>query len=964
MRAGIGTKAATMRLNRREFLLGTGVLAVSLGPLRLLTRTADAQGGTAPTTPLPDYRGWEELYRQQWIWDAVVKGTHHVNCWYQRGCNWNVFVKDGVVWREEQVAAYPRTNPTVPDFNPRGCQKGACYSQRMYDASRVRYPLKRTGKRGEGKWTRVSWAQALEDIADRIIDVVHADGPGAIYWDAGGGISSGGHGVGLQRTNHLLDSVVLDINAEVGDQHPGALVTCGKTTFANSADDWLHSSLILVWGGNPLYTQIPNAHFLTEARYHGTQVVAIAPDLNASAIHADWWVPVNVGADAALGLALAQVIVAENLYNVDFVREQTDLGLLVRKDTRRFLRQSDVESGGAVDRFYAYDLATKGVKLVPQKTLALDGLVPALDGEYVVRIQQGKVAVTPVFALLRAHLQRYVPEAAATVAGSAPEVIRRLARRIAGSKTAAVMTQSNFSKFYHAVEMERAQFLVMALCGHFGRSGSGINALPLLTIDGAEAVGSAPALPLNAAVAAVAAATGPATLQAKSAGLTTEMFIFEQSRRAYAKGSLVASELFLHKFGGVAPLTGSARRWDPDLKQDFDGYLAEAVAKGWQFLPQTAPKIFFAVGGNILRRARGGDRLIDSLFSKLTLAVAVDSRLSTTALHSDYVLPAAAWYERDDITWATPLAPFSQVTTTATKPLGESKPDWEFHCLLLKAVQARALARGLSTFKDRSGEERRLDTIYDEFTFGKRYTETNVEDLLSDIVEVSSNLKGTTWAKLKEDGCARFTSIGNGYMPIGNATEIKPGETIVANTWHVQQRMPWPTLTRRLQFYIDHDSYLEFGHELPVHKDIPPVGGNLPLRVTGGHTRWSIHAAWRDSATLLHLQRGGPVMYISPVDAQPRRITDGAMVRVRNEVGSYEIQAKLSPAVRPGQVIVYHAWEPFQFRGQRSHQATNPSPINPLNLAGGYFHLQPTPALGGPGMHDRGTRVEVELART
>ena len=78
----------------------------------------------------------------------MAKGTHFVNCGYQRGCAWNVFVKDGIVWREEQVADYPQTNAEVPDFNPRGCQKGACYSDRMYDASRLARAAEAGGRAG------------------------------------------------------------------------------------------------------------------------------------------------------------------------------------------------------------------------------------------------------------------------------------------------------------------------------------------------------------------------------------------------------------------------------------------------------------------------------------------------------------------------------------------------------------------------------------------------------------------------------------------------------------------------------------------------------------------------------------------------------------------------------------------------------------------------------------------------
>ena len=218
----------------------------------------------------------------------------------------------------------------------------------------------------------------------------------------------------------------------------------------------------------------------------------------------------------------------------------------------------------------------------------------------------------------------------------------------------------------HGVEMERVQLLVLALCGHFGKKGSGMNAFASLTTDANEVAGVAPPLSMKLAVAAVGVEKAPAWLQAKWQGQTNEMFVYGETRKEYAKGGFLSATLFFHRFGGLAPLTGSSRQWDPHLKRDLDAYLTEAIDKGWQLPPTTEPKILFEVGGNILRRVRGYNRLIEGLLPKLDLFVTVDSRLSNTALHSDYVLPAAAWYERDDITWATPLAPFSQATTKAT----------------------------------------------------------------------------------------------------------------------------------------------------------------------------------------------------------------------------------------------------------------------------------------------------------
>jgi len=400
-----------MNISRRGFLKGTSAgLALSMvslrgshaaGPVGLTGGDPAALGthGAVPT-----YQGFEDLYRKKWRWDRVVKGTHFVNCWYQRGCNWNVFVKDGIVFREEQAGTYEQTRADVPDFNPRGCQKGACYSERMYDASRVVHPLQRAGKRGDGKWKRVSWDQALDRIADAVIDALRTDGPGSIVQDQGTAQTSGCAGLGAMRVSHVLDTPVLDVNCEIGDHHPGVAVTCGKIAFASSADDLFYSDLILIWGGNPTYTQIPNAHFINEARYHGARVITIAPDYNASSIHADEWIGVEIASDAALGLSLAHVMIEEGIYDKRFVKEQTDFPLLVRDDTRRLLRESDLERGGADDLFYLFDKRTQHVREASRKTLSIDGLDPALEGTFRVQTPEGEVAVRPVFARLRQRL--------------------------------------------------------------------------------------------------------------------------------------------------------------------------------------------------------------------------------------------------------------------------------------------------------------------------------------------------------------------------------------------------------------------------------------------------------------------------------------------------------------------------------------------------------------------------------
>ncbi|MBI2877170.1 MAG: molybdopterin-dependent oxidoreductase, partial [Candidatus Tectomicrobia bacterium] len=335
-----------------------------------------------------------------------------------------------------------------------------------------------------------------------------------------------------------------------------------------------------------------------------------------------------------------------------------------------------------------------------------------------------------------------------------------------------------------------------------------------------------------------------------------------------------------------------------------------------------------------------------------------------TALWSDYVLPAAGWYEKRDVRYGTLYVPFVHLTAPAVSPLYESKPEWEIFCRLARAVEERARQRGLSTFTDRRGQKRHLDRLYQEMTLGGRYPEGEHEGLARDLVGLSTNLAGVRWEELKARGFARFTGVGVSPISVGSACDIPPKQAAVSFSWHTEKKQPWPTLTRRMQSYLDQELYLELGEALPTYKESPKVGGNFPLVMTGGHARWSIHAAWRDDAWMLRLQRGVPLIYLSTADARARGIADGDEVEVKNEIDSFRIRAKVSPAVRPGQVIIYHAWESYQFKGGKLFQNLMPSPLNPIELAGGYYHLRPMFTCLNPGQSDRDTRVEVVKAHS
>src|SRR5215472_8862511 len=134
-------------------------------PVEALLRKAQffVPGGT----PSADFRevhrkggrAAEEFYRERWRHDKVVRSTHGVNC--TGSCSWKVYVKDGIITWETQQTDYPSTGPDSPEYEPRGCPRGASFSWYTYSPSRVRYPYVRGELLG-------MWREARQRLGDPV----------------------------------------------------------------------------------------------------------------------------------------------------------------------------------------------------------------------------------------------------------------------------------------------------------------------------------------------------------------------------------------------------------------------------------------------------------------------------------------------------------------------------------------------------------------------------------------------------------------------------------------------------------------------------------------------------------------------------------------------------------------------------------------------------------------------------
>jgi DMSO reductase family type II enzyme molybdopterin subunit len=944
---------------RRDFLRTSalGALALALTNLELACGSPPAEEavvgqGAAALASTPPYRAWEDLYRQKWSWDRVARGTHTMtNC--VSGCAWNLYVKDGVVWREEQQSPYAASSPGLPDFNPRGCQKGACGSTLMYSPSRVRYPLRRAGKRGEGRWERISWEEALSTIAGAMVDAIEKEGPSSILCELGPNIGAGPNSAAPIRFFRFLGAPATDSMAQIGDLSTGATITLGNGHPCGSSDDWWRSSYLVLWAFNPSATRIPDAHFLYEARYRGATLVNISPDLNNSGIHADLWLNPKPGTDAALALGAAQVILDENLYDAGYVAEQTDLPLLIRSDTGRFLREPDLRLGGSEETFYVWDKRRRTHIAAPgsgkTKTLRADGIEPDLDFEGTIEVNGQRLAVRTVFGLLRRQLDRdFTPEKAASITGVTAEVIRRFARDFARAPAALILSQWGQCKFLHADLAQRAQILLASLTGNLGRAGGGWRAGGFFAPEGFALLAIQEKLDLlHLAAFAAKSYWDPAK---------TEHFFASY---------FVPGSIWHAVHGGLDAVSGDPRHGDARAPRPARDYLREAVERKWFPVfpaPGRAPKVVVSIFSNVLRHCRNNTQLLQTLWPKVDLIVDVNFRLSETARWADIILPAAFWYEKMDLKYLVSFIPYVHLGDRAVAPLREAKPEWEIFGLLAEAVAREARKRSLAPYRDVAGAERDAQRLDEAFSDGGRFAPTAEEDALRFVVDYSSQTKKLSLPELREAGAVRFRGTGPPGGTAGYYSDYREDEPLVPHRWFVEKKQRWPTLTGRQQFYIDHPWFLECGETLPTHKSPPQAGGDYPLVLSGGHTRWSIHSQWRDQSPMLRMQRGEPIVYLNDQDAARRGIKDHDRVRVRNDLGSFILRAKIARYVQPGMVFVYHAWEPYQFQGGRSDHAIIPSPFKPTALVGNYGHLHWSYAHWEPNQVDRDTRVEVERA--
>jgi len=262
-----------MNNNRRDFLKVSGMtaaLVASQGSLFAKTNVMSVENGKEN---YPNTNYTESMYRNEFAFTYGKKEEHGfayhcVNC--QGNCAWEVWSNNGVVTRENQSARYPIINAKIPDFNPRGCNKGVQHSQVMYQKDRILYPMKRVGERGEGKWKRLSWDEAAEYVCQEIFDCLTdpARGPDKLMVHAGTGLLTEGRRGAPLRFSTQLGAIRIYPSSYLGDMFSGAAIAYGEGNVGCTWDFMYTVDTAVMWGGNQSVSRILDSHFVWEGKYN------------------------------------------------------------------------------------------------------------------------------------------------------------------------------------------------------------------------------------------------------------------------------------------------------------------------------------------------------------------------------------------------------------------------------------------------------------------------------------------------------------------------------------------------------------------------------------------------------------------------------------------------------------------------------------------------------------------------
>ncbi len=505
------------------------------------------------------------------------------------------------------------------------CQKGIISGKFPYLPERLLYPLKRVGKRGEGKFERISWEQAFDEIGGKLNELREKYGPRSLVLN----LSPMGYPNNMSslanvlqyRFVHSYDATVMELQPNDMSANMTNICDYGDlmVEFRENIMYWSKHKpkYLIIWGGNPIgWTRgSTTTRILLDIQDAGGKIVDIGAIYDTTAAKADEFIPIKPGTDAALALSMANLLIKEKLYDEKFLIERTVAPFLIREDNGLFLRESDIVSGGNPNNYVIWNIT-------PDKPVAIGSHVYEIAGIYpnlYARVIINGIHCRTVFSALEEHVAQWTPESQEPITGVPANTARRIALEFAHNKPSTIFLYFGMRYF------------------NGGNSGRSVSLLPVL--NGSLADPDARFL------------IGPLGM-----GYPID---FNDATIMFPDGIDKAK-------GGVA-----------SLDEIMDSFTSNT---GQQY------KAFINAMGNPVQNWPNRSLWKDKIFNEkyMDLVVSFEVRMCDTALFADYVLPEANTFEREDL--ICPADDCIILNEPAIKPLGESKPPADIWRELAKRV--------------------------------------------------------------------------------------------------------------------------------------------------------------------------------------------------------------------------------------------------------------------------------------
>ena len=740
-------------------------------------------------------------------------------------------------------------------WDPRCCQKGLALVRRFYGDRRCKRPLVRKGfkqwmddgcprdaqtgavdpkylQRGKDPWVGVTWDQAFDYSARAVVDITKAytgeegkkrllaQGYDPLMVDAVKGAGTqvlkfrgGMPALGITRifaqyrfanAMALLDDKLRGTGPEKAkgargwdnyswhtDLPPGHPMVTGQQTVDFDLATVEHANLLLVWGMNWICTKMPDSHWMTEARQKGTKVVVITAEYSATTNKADEALIVRPGTTPALALGMAQVIMAEKLLDVQYVKTRTDLPLLVRMDTGKMLQASDVfpnyqlaelKNGvtllkegqpapapslqkGAIlaesrrrewGDYVMLDAKTKAPAAVSRdqvgRFLEQAGIDPALEGTFSVKLADGKtVECRTVYSVTKELLDAsYTPEQVEKLTWAPASAIRSLAKQIAANpeKTLFVMGMGP-NQFFNNDLKDRAVMLVAALTRNLGYIGGNVGSFAG-NYRGAYFSG----LPQYIA-------ENPFDIE------------LDPAKPARPKRYYEAESVHYFNHGDTILRSG------------------KTVLTGKTHIPTPTKSIVVSNSNSLIGNVKGHYDVVVNTLSKVEFYAISDWWWTASCEYADVVFPVDSWAEMKypDVTLSV-TNPFLYIFPATPLPrIHDTRSDMEVAAGFCEAI-------GRVTGDDRYA------------AYWKFVREGQARPYLQRIIDHSSAAKGYRIEDMEAKAAKGIPCIIQ--------TRTYPKYVGYEQT---QEDRPWYTRSGRLEFYRDEPEFMDAGENMVVHRE-------------------------------------------------------------------------------------------------------------------------------------------------